>query len=248
MDLVSVITPLYNGSLFISQAIESVLKQTYDNWEMIIIDDCSTDDSVNIVDKYIQNDSRIKLIKFNKNKGPALARNSGIKIAKGRYIAFLDSDDVWVDKKLQVQIDYMHKHDLFITYSSYYLIDINTKVFGIRCANECINYTDMLKFNQIGNLTGIYDSLKIGKFYMENISHEDYTLWLKIIKKTEFSRGIIEPLAYYRVIPVSVSYNKIRAAIWQWNIYRNIEKIDFFKSLYYLFHYARHGFIRKVRE
>ena len=176
---VSIITPSYNSSNFIAETIKSVLNQTYQEWEMIIIDDYSSDISINIIEKYIKKDNRIKLLKLEKNVGPAYARNIGIKEAKGKYISFLDSDDIWYPNKLEEQIKFMQKNDLSLTYSSYETIDENNLKINIRFVKEKISYKDMLKSNHIGNLTGIYDCEKIGKYYMDNVGHEDYTLWLK---------------------------------------------------------------------
>lgn len=126
-SLVSIITPSYNSEKYISNTIESVITQTYQNWEMIIVDDCSTDSSCDIAEKYTQKDSRIKLIKLNKNSGPAKARNRAIKEAKGRYISFLDSDDIWYHRKLEKQVYFMKENDLAVTCSSYYIVDAKGK-------------------------------------------------------------------------------------------------------------------------
>ncbi|SFO87178.1 glycosyltransferase family 2 protein [Hydrogenimonas thermophila] len=237
MNLVSVITPSYNSSKFIAKTIESVLNQTYQNWEMIIVDDVSSDNSNEIIEGYRKKDNRIKLIKLEKNSGPAIARNIGIKKAKGRFIAFLDSDDIWLPQKLQKQIDFMITNDLSLTYSAYDTIDEIGNKINTRYIKEYITYTDMLKTNHIGNLTGIYDSKKIGKFYMDNVGHEDYTLWLKIMNNIKETKGLNEPLAQYRIISNSISANKLKVIKWQWNIYRNILNLSLLKSSYYFVYY-----------
>jgi len=244
-DLVSIITPSYKSEKFISKTIESVLSQTYQNWEMIIVDDCSPDNSNEIIDEYCKKDSRIKLIKLEKNSGPAVARNRAIKEVKGRYIAFLDADDLWKPEKLEKQLLFMKENDLAFTYSSYDLIDKDSNEIGTVITKETITYEDMLKTCSIGCLTAIYDTEKLGKVYMPLIrKRQDYGLWLKILKKIGKTKGILEPLAIYRIRKDSVSSNKFKAAQYEWRIYREVEKLSFFKSIYYFIHYTYNGVIK----
>ena len=246
-NLVSVITPSFKSGKFIAKTIESVLSQTYENWEMIIVDDCSPDNSNLIVEKYMEKDNRIKLIKLEKNSGPAIARNTAIKEAKGRYIAFLDADDQWLPEKLEKQILFMKENNLPFTYSAYKLIDEEDNILGEFYPPAEANYKTLLKTNYIGCLTAIYDSEKLGKMYMPNIlKRQDHALWLKILKKIKTTRGILEPLAIYRIRKNSVSSNKIKSAIYQWKIYREVEKLSVPKSMYYFIHYVWNG-IRKYR-
>ncbi len=244
-DLVSIITPSYKSCKFISQAIKSVLAQTYQNWEMIIVDDASPDNSNNIIEKYIKIDSRIRLIRLHQNSGPAIARNKAIEEAKGRYIAFLDADDLWLPEKLEKQIKFMQKNDIFLSYSSYFLINENSDTIGqFIIPTIKVSYNKILKTCIIGNLTAIYDSKIIGKYYMKNCGHEDFTLWLQILKDIDFAHGIVEPLAKYRISNTSISKNKFKAIAWQWNIYRNIERLNIFKSIYYFICYAINGILK----
>ncbi len=236
--------PSYKSAKFISHSINSVIKQTYKNWEMIIVDDMSPDNSNEIIGEYANKDNRIKLISLNKNSGPAVARNTGIENAKGRYIAFLDSDDIWLPIKLEKQLNFMRDNSLVITYGSYYIIDETGKRRGTRNAKPHIEYSDMLKSNHIGNLTGIYDSEKLGKYFMDNVGHEDYTLWLKILKDVGGTKGMVEPLAEYRILTGSVSSNKLKAARWQWIIYRDIVNLNLYQRIYYIFWYLYYG-VRK---
>ncbi|AJI47001.1 glycosyltransferase family 2 protein [Francisella philomiragia] len=245
-SLVSIITPSYNSEKYISNTIESVITQTYQNWEMIIVDDCSTDSSCDIAEKYTQKDSRIKLIKLNKNSGPAKARNRAIKEAKGRYISFLDSDDIWYHRKLEKQVYFMKENDLAVTCSSYYIVDAKGKKNKTRLVREKILYSDMLKSNHIGNLTGIYDCIKLGKIYADDVGHEDYTLWLKVVQKSKTVNTISEPLAEYRVLNNSISSNKFKTLSWQWNIYRNILDLNVFRSSYYFVCYVYYALKKRV--
>lgn len=239
---VTIIMPSYNSEKFIIESVESVLVQTYSNWELIIVDDCSPDSSNHIIMKYVDSDHRIKLIKLEKNSGPAVARNTAIEAANGRYIAFLDSDDVWLPNKLEKQIKFMQDNDLAFTYSSYKLVGEDNEDLGLFITKDKISYFDMLKTCSVGCLTAIYDTEKIGKQYMPLIlKRQDYGLWLKILKLIGETKGILESLATYRIRKNSVSSNKVKAAKYQWKIYREIEKLSFLKSLYYFVFYAYNG-------
>lgn len=242
--LVSIIIPTYNCEEYIEQTIQSVLLQTYIHWEMIIIDDASQDNSLKIINKYLEQDKRIKLIINKKNIGVAQSRNTGIKVSSGDYIALLDSDDIWFPRKLEKQIKLMQKKGIFMSYCSYNII--NEEGHNINCfqVKSKITYKDMLKTSIIGTLTTIYNAKELGKFYFMDIGHEDYVFKLQILKNIPYAEGINESLASYRITPRSLSSNKIKSALWQWNIYRKIEKISFLQSIYYFFNYIYHGFFK----
>jgi glycosyltransferase involved in cell wall biosynthesis len=243
--LVSIITPSYNSSKFVSQTIESVLAQTYPHWEMIIVDDVSPDHSNTIIEEYTRKDSRIKLIKLEKNSGPATARNRAIKEATGRYIAFLDADDLWLPEKLEKQLAFLKHNDLAFTYSSYHLIDEEGNDLGTFTTKESISYSGMLKTCSVGCLSAIYDTQKLGRVYMPNIlKRQDYGLWLKILKEIHTTQGILEPLATYRILKNSVSSNKIKAAQYQWKIYREVENLNLISSSFYFVQYAVNGILK----
>jgi len=231
--LVSIITPSYNSIKFIEETILSVLSQTYQDWEMIIVNDVSTDGSEKLIEEYVKKDSRIKLITLTKNLGVAKARNMAIKSATGRYVAFLDSDDTWLPKKLEKQVKFMEENNLVVTYSAYYTMNEYSKYINTRNVKDKITYSDMLKSNHIGNLTGIYDVSFFGKVFMESVGHEDYVLWLSLLRKVGSIKGVTEPLANYRILSNSLSSNKVKVLKWQWHIYRNIEKLNLFQSSYY---------------
>lgn len=241
-NLVSIITPSYKSEKFISQTIESVLSQTYQDWEMIIVDDVSPDNSNEIIEEYKKKDNRIKLIKLEKNSGPAIARNRAIEEARGKYIAFLDADDIWYENKLEKQIKFMNERSLALTYSSYDLMDEEENGLGRFMTKDKITYNDLLKTNSIGCLTAIYDVEKIGKVLMPNIiKRQDYGLWLKILKKVDYAEGILEPLAKYRIMKNSVSSNKLVAAKYVWKLFREVERLNIFKSFYYFCFYVYYG-------
>lgn len=237
-QLVSIVMPLYNAQRFIAQAIESVLSQSYNHFELLIVDDKSTDNSVSIVKKYMDDDKRIKLFLLDTNSGPVTARNRAIKEANGQYIAFLDSDDVWFNDKLYRQIKFMDENHLVLTYSAYETMDENAHYINTRKCFSPINYKNMLKSNRIGNLTGIYDVTFFGKVYIKDVGHEDYVMWLHLLKQIKSTQGIEEPLARYRISSASLSSNKIKALVWQWHIYRKIEKLNFLQSFYYFGYYV----------
>lgn len=243
--LVTVVTANYNAEHFVAETIESVLAQTYRNWEMIIVDDCSTDRSLNIINYYLKKDSRIRLIKLEKNGGPAVARNRAIEEAKGRYIAFLDSDDLWMPDKLEKQIAYMEQNSVVFSYGAYDLIDEGGETLGHFSIPQKLGYSDLLKTCPIGCLTAVYDTEAFGKVTMPLIrKRQDYGLWLKLLKKTDYAYGINETLAIYRVRKNSVSSNKLKAAQYQWKIYRDVEKLGLSRSLYYFMHYAVNGLLK----
>ena len=235
-NLVSIITPSYKSKRFISQTIESVQAQTYKNWEMIIVDDLSPDNSNEIIEEYIKKDNRIKLIKLEKNSGPAVARNRAIEEAKGRYIAFLDADDLWYPEKLEKQISFMDTNNYGLTYTNYETMNENgDKLNNIIVSPSKLNYKQLLKSNKIGCLSAIYDTTITGKVYMPLIKkRQDYGLWLKILKKIDYAYNVNEVLGTYRLMSNSVSSNKIDLLKYNYALFREHEQFSIIKSLYYL--------------
>lgn len=240
-SLVSIIMPIYNSESFIINSVESVLDQTYKNWELILIDDCSIDSSYLLVQEFALKDPRIKLYRLDHNHGAALARNYATEKAQGKYIAFLDSDDLWLPSKLEKQITFMEKENILLSYSSYYTIGETNEITGIFHAKTRVSYKDMLKTSTIGTLTTVYNADKLGKYYFDDIGHEDYVMKLQILKTIDYAKGIDEPLAKYRITSNGLSGNKFKTARWQWKIYRDVEHLSFLKSLYYFMHYIYFG-------
>lgn len=247
--LVSIITPSYNSSKFISETISAVLNQTYTNWELIITDDCSTDNSIEIINKYVQQDSRIKLLKLDVNSGAGVCRNLSIEAAKGRYIAFCDSDDVWMPQKLEKQLAFMEKMDCALSYSSYMQMDEEGNESGIVVSNKKITFTSMKRDCGIGCLTAIYDTHKVGKMYMSSIrKRQDWGLWLEILAKSKVAYGMKEPLAYYRLRKGSISNNKLNLVKYNINVYRTILDFSLLKSyLYFIFMYMPSYIWKKIK-
>ena len=239
-ELVSIIMPVYNSERFIEQTIKSVLNQTYNNWELFIIDDCSSDKSIEIVKDISSNDKRIKLITLEINNGPAFARNKGIELANGKYIAFLDSDDIWHSEKLEKQTNFMANNNYFFTFTSFQRIDRNNNILSNKLINlpYMLTYNDLLKTNCIGCLTVMYDASVLDKIYMPNIlKRQDYLCWLNILKMDIRAYYLKKQYASYRVHRKSLSSNKLSSIFYQWYIYRSLEKFNYFKSLYYMIYY-----------
>ncbi len=247
-ELVSIITACYNCEDFIQSTIDSVCAQTYHNWELIVVDDCSTDGSVQLVQDNMARDKRIKLINLQQNMGPAKARNHAIDSAQGRYIAFLDGDDVWYPEKLEKQLFFMNETQAALSFTAYKkMSEAGVVQEGVVRVPEKVTYEQLLKSCVIGCLTAIYDARKLGKVSMPDIlKRQDYGLWLKILKQGVVGFGLDEPLACYRVRKNSVSSNKFLAAQYQWRVYRQIEQLSIVKSIYNFLWYAYLGF-RKSR-
>lgn len=238
-EIVSIIVPMYNAEKFIGKTIESVLAQTYQNWEMLIMNDVSTDNSLAIVSMYAKKDERIKIVNTEKNVGVVKGRNFLIDLASGKYIAFLDADDYWHNEKLEKQIKFMKEKNASISCTEYTRVKENEEKINDVIIKEEISYNDMLKNNYLGCLTVIYDAKKIGKRYFKELEkNEDYVLWLEIVKDVNTIYGLKENLAYYRVLDNSRSSNKVKTAKVRWEIYRKIEKLSLLKSIYYFLHYA----------
>ena len=236
---VSIIMPVYNAERFIDEAIDSVISQTYFDWELLIVDDCSTDKSSTIVKNYLRNDSRIRYLKTDKCSGsPAFPRNLGINEAKGRYIAFLDSDDIWLPNKLEDQLKVLVQPEIAIVFSNYEKIGWDSKRYGRKIiAPSIVDYLLLLKGNCIGCLTAMYDTVKVGKVFFKNMGHEDYIMWLSILKKGYQARNTDTVAALYRVGGHSISSNKLKTMLWQWSILRNEEQLPIYKATFYFMYY-----------
>lgn len=237
--LVSVIIPCYNSSLFIGKTIKSVLKQTYENLELIIIDDCSTDDSLNVIRNFLEIDNRIRLVKLSQNSGAAISRNEGIKISNGRFIAFLDSDDIWRENKLEIQLNFMKENNFEFTCTNYNKInengtDLNMEInFPFKS-----KYKDLLK-NNCGNSTVVYDTSRIGKIYVPNIrKRNDYLMWLQVIKKVDALYCLEMQLSSHRIRSGSISSNKFDLIKYHWRVYREHENLSYIYSIYLTLHWG----------
>lgn len=238
--LVSIITPVYNAQDYLEESILSVLNQTYENWELILIDDCSTDKSYKIIEKYLKQDKRIKYLKNEKNSGPAITRNNGIENSKGDYIAFLDSDDLWKEEKLMNQINFMIENKLKISHGNYYFCNLKGEIIKRVETDKEIDYKKLLFGNQFKTMTMIVKKEIIKKLF-QDIKHEDYAFFLDILREKNISVRNDKYDSLCRIGKTSVSSNKLKSAIWTWNIYRKYEKLDLIRSFYYFINYSLKG-------
>jgi len=245
-DMVSIIMPAFNAAIYVESSIRSVLKQTYPDWELIIINDASTDDTLAKVTSHSESDSRIKVIDLAENVGVAAARNRGLEAAIGKYIAFLDSDDQWANDKLSKQVNYMESNGALITYGAYRRVDESGREIGIVLPPDVIGYKDLLKSNFIGNLTGMYNAQELGKQYFSAVKHEDYVAWLKILKRTKSASAVGGILGDYRVYSGSTSSNKLKAATWQWRIYREAESLGLLSSAMFMIFYTYYAIKKRL--
>ena len=249
-DLVSIIVPVYNSERFINDTIRTVQEQTYGNWELILVNDCSTDNSISIIEKYTKEDNRIKLINLECNSGAAIARNTGIEQATGRYIAFLYADDLWMKDKLEKQIEFMKKNECAFSFTDYEFADENGKKTGkiVNVPKE-LTYKQALKNTTIFTSTVIFNVEKLGKelISMPNVKRgQDTATWWKVLKQIDNAYGIDEVLSYYRRTNDSLSANKLKALKRTCNLYRNVEHLNIFYSFYNFGWYCFNAIKRRI--
>ncbi|WP_066890575.1 glycosyltransferase family 2 protein [Clostridium nigeriense] len=245
-DLVSIITPTYNCGKFIEETIKSVIDQSYDNWEMIIVDDCSTDNTKEVVEKYINNDKRIKYYLLEENSGAAVTRTKAMELASGNYIAFLDSDDLWMRDKLKNQLDFMKNNNYAFSCTAYEQIDeVGNPLNKVIKTKLKTDYNGILLSCPVGNSTVMYDVDKLGKFVVPNIrKRNDDALWLQILKKEKYIYGMPDILMKYRIRSNSISSNKIELVKYHWKLYREIENLSIIRSA---FHICYWGVLKTLR-
>jgi len=225
---VSVITPAYNAARFLDEAIRSVRAQTFPSWEMIVVDDDSNDETATIVERWAASDPRIRLVRQSPNQGAAAARNRALAEARGQFVAFLDSDDLWRPEKLEVQVAFMREIEAVFTFSTYSIVDERGEPIGRPVlAPERVDYRFLLRNTIIGCLTVMLDRSRLGPLRMPPLrQHEDLSLWYELLKRGVEARGIRRDLALYRVVRGSASRNKIRSALHMWKVYRDQEKLS----------------------
>ena len=237
-ELVSVVMPTHNGDRFLEDSIRSILAQTYANLELVITDDCSDNIvALEILRRFQEQDTRVDVVYLKENKGPGYARNKSIERARGRYIAFCDSDDRWFADKLERQLAFMREKGCALCCSSYIVCNERNENIGIRISPVRITYKMMERDNKIGCLTAIYDIKKLGeKYYMPTLrKRQDWALFLIILQKCRIAYGMVEPLAYYRDRSHSVSSNKFSLVKYNVAVYHEILKFSWLKSYFYFF-------------
>ena len=240
--LVSVITPCWNAAAYLQQTIESVQKQSLSDWELIIADDASSDASVSIIQEFLTRDTRVRLIQSPCNRGPQEMRNLATTAARGRYIAFLDSDDWWLPHALQYRIEYMSRQGVEFVCAAYEQVDAQGQGLGEFWPRRRLRYHDLLMTNDIPCSTVIYDSWLLGKIYNFHLyGVDDYVMWLQVLKRGITVHGLQEILTAYRQHADSRSWNKWQPVRQQWQTYRRVEQLSFLFSLYCFLCYAMHG-------
>lgn len=246
--LVSIITPSFNCSKYIGETIKSIKAQTYQNWELLITDDCSTDNSISIIQEFCEVDPRIKIFCLKNNSGAGIARNNSIKEAKGKYIAFCDSDDRWHSEKLEKQLAFMEEKGCEMSYSSYMTCDEAGKVKGIVVCRHQETLSTLRRDDKIGCLTLIYDSEKIGKVYMPKLrKRQDWAMKLKVLRICGQAFGIKEPLAYYRLRSDSISHKKQVLIKYNIAVYKEIFGWSSLRAtLFFLFIFMPSYLLKKI--
>lgn len=245
--LVSVITPLYNNRAFLEDCINSVLNQEYQNWEMLIVDDCSSDDSYSLAQSLSAQDARIKVFQMAENSGSGLARNKAIQEAKGEYIAFLDSDDIWHPEKLKIQIDAMNRQQAVLSHTGFGYLTEDGEILEkeLRVNTSLLTYRNLLKRTEIGCLTAVYNAKVLGKIYMPDLRRkQDYALWLKILRAGHHSLPVPQKLAYYRQVKGSATSQKHTLILRHIDFLRNTQGLNLFWSLYYTAYWMFNGLVR----
>ena len=235
--LVSIITPNYNSVLFFKDTFKSVVSQTYNNWEWIIVDDFSSDGSYELILELSKSDNRIKVFRNNCNSGAAVTRNNATSFASGSFIAFLDADDMWKPSKLEEQIHFMIDNNYLFTYTNYDVLTKKGTIKSFEPKKDYADYKTLLKKCDIGCLTVIYNRSALGDVLMplDTPNREDYAAWLDLTKKGIEARKLNKSLAIYRLSSGAVTANKSKLIKSHWRVYRKHENFSFIKSLFYLF-------------
>jgi teichuronic acid biosynthesis glycosyltransferase TuaG len=246
MPLVSIITPSWNVERLIGETIASVQAQTFGDWELLIADDCSTDNTASVIESHSARDPRVKLIRQPRNGGPALARQAAIEQAKGRFIAFLDSDDLWLPTKLERQLAFAREHRAALSFTAFRRINEDASVVGrLITVPASLTYDQLLKNTAIATLTAMVDREIAGAIAMKNEGYDDFCLWLDVLRPGHVAWGLNEDLARYRVRGVSVSSRPMRSAGWVWNIYRHIERLSPVKSAWCFAHWGARAWLKR---
>mgnify|MGYP003700794585 FL=1 len=245
--LVSVITAAYNAEAFIAETIASVQAQTLTDWEMLVADDASTDRTAEIVAAQAAYDPRVRLIRLERNGGVARARNAALSEARGRFVAFLDSDDLWLPEKLERQVAFMKARDAAVCYTAFRRIDESgTRTGRLVKVPPRLTYGQLLKNTAIATLTGMADTAKTGPLRMTEARRDDFILWLSILKRGFVAEGLQEDLARYRVVKGSLSSKPKRSAAWVWHVYRRVEGLGPLRSAWCMAHYGTRAILKRL--
>lgn len=245
--LVSVIMAAHDAEAFIAEAIASVQAQTLDDWELLVADDASSDRTTAIVAAAAAEDPRIHLIRLEPNGGVARARNVALAAAQGRFIAFLDSDDIWLPQKLERQVAFMQRQDAAVSYTAFRRIDETGRRIGrLISAPPRLSYRELLQNTAIATLTGMVDTAKTGPIRMTEARRDDYILWLSLLRRGFVAHGLQLDLARYRVVRGSLSSKPMRSAAWVWNVYRKVEKLGRLEAAWCMLHYGVRAVLKRL--
>ncbi len=248
MALVSIITPAFRAAALIGATIESVLGQTCGDYEMIVVDDVSPDRTAAVVEEYAARDPRVRLLRHARNQGPAGARNTALNAATGRYVAFLDSDDVWLPHKLERHLAFMREHRPAMSFTQYRRIDEAGRIISALIdVPDSLDYHGLLKNTVITTSTVIVDRDRTGPFQMPRVYYDDYVCWLSFLKREHTVRGCREDLTRYRVLGNSWSRNKLKSAAHVWRVYRDVEQLSWPSAAWVFSNYAWNA-ARKYRR
>lgn len=244
---VSIVMPAYNAESTIAEAIKSVLRQTWPHWELLIVVDAATDRTLEVARQWANQDRRVKVFNCEVNRGVSGARNIALDQAQGRYVAFLDSDDLWFAHKLEAQVSYMESEGVDLCYGSYVRFDERGPMNVVVPASST-TFEQLTRSNVIGNLTGIVRRNRVADLRFRPIGHEDYLYWLSALRVIDVGCRLPdrEPIGWYRVRQSSLSANKLRSLRWQWHIYRNELNLPLFKSAILSLHYAQEAIRKRV--
>lgn len=239
MPTISIITPAFNAETFLPHYFKSLAQQHFYDYEVLIIDDFSNDSTKRLIKQQISVDPRIRLISLQKNIGAAGARNEGLRQARGEYVCFLDVDDYWLPEKLSIQLEFMRSNGYSLTYMDYLRVDIQRQPINRVTAPKYIEYTDMLKSNRIGNLSAMFRRTSAKELIFRQIGHEDYVFWLELLRRIgkAYRTPTAETMCCYMVRQKSLSSNKLKAAKWQWTIYRNAINLPLITAISYMIQY-----------
>ena len=247
-ELVSIVTPAFRAARFVDESIRSVVGQKYTHWEMIIVDDCSPDETVQRVEEWTRRDSRIRLIRQAQNAGPAAARNAALANSSGRYAAFLDSDDIWLPEKLSLQLDFMRRNKVALSFTGFRRISEDGRRIGrLIGVPRNLTYNQLLGNTAIATSTVIVDRSVTGPIQMKTVYYDDYVLWLSLLRKGHTALGLKEDLMRYRVVNKSVSRNKTKSAREVWKTYRVHEGLGLLRSAWSFANYGARGWLKYAR-
>ena len=247
-DLVSVVIPVHNAEKFIADTVASVKSQSYENWEIILVDDSSSDNSYAVMQE-LAREERIRIFKNDQESGAAGARNCGVEKARGRFLCFLDADDIWFPEKLEVQVKFMHDKCCAFSFTGYeFATSDGVGVAKIVTVPPAITYRQALKNTTIFTSTVMFDMTKVTRelIHMPNVPSEDSATWWQVLKSGIVGRGIRQPMTLYRRSEGTLSSNKLLAIKRVWNLYRNVEHLNIFYSIYCFCFYALHAVMRRM--